>query len=79
MLSRSSRIYDREFKRDAYFALGVREVWLVDLHELAVEVCRTRGAGQVLRDTIEWTVPATKTIVRVLLADVFQGVGVVES
>lgn len=27
----SSRIYDRGFKRDAYFALGVQQVWLVDL------------------------------------------------
>src|SRR5690349_8530990 len=30
VLSRSSRIYDREIKRDAYFALGVQQVWLVD-------------------------------------------------
>jgi Uma2 family endonuclease len=30
MLSRSSKIYDRDCKKDAYFALGVRQVWLVD-------------------------------------------------
>ena len=30
VLSRSSRVYDREFKRDAYFALGLQQVWLVD-------------------------------------------------
>ena len=30
VLSRSSRVYDREIKRDAYIALGVPEVWLVD-------------------------------------------------
>jgi Uma2 family endonuclease len=29
VLSRSSRVYDREYKRDAYFKLGVRHVWLV--------------------------------------------------
>ena len=40
VLSRSSRMYDREFKRDAYFALGVREVWLVDRWNKMVEVCR---------------------------------------
>ena len=34
VLSRSSRIYDREFKRDAYFALGVDQVWLVDWREV---------------------------------------------
>src|SRR6476646_8043073 len=28
VLSRSSRIYDREIKRDAYIALGVEGVWL---------------------------------------------------
>jgi Uma2 family endonuclease len=40
---RGSRVYDRDFKRDAYLALGVREVWLVDLHEHLVLVS-TRGA-----------------------------------
>lgn len=79
VLSRSSRIYDREFKRDAYFALGVREVWLVDLGELTVEGCRARGAGEIVREIIEWTVPGTELVLRVQLADVFQGVGVVES
>ena len=40
VLSPSSRVYDREFKRDAYLALGVAEVWLVDLGERAVLVSR---------------------------------------
>jgi Uma2 family endonuclease len=43
VLSPSSRIYDREFKRDAYLALGVDEVWLVDLKERAVLVSRAGG------------------------------------
>ena len=79
VLSRSSRIYDREFKRDAYFALGVREVWLVDLRDLSVEVCRGKGAGEIVRDVVAWKVPTTQLVVRVPLADVFQGVGVAES
>src|SRR5882724_11095704 len=37
---RASRIYDRDFKRDAYLALGVREVWLADLEEEHVLVSR---------------------------------------
>jgi hypothetical protein len=36
--SRSSRIYDREFTRDAYFALGAGEVWLVDILDHSVEL-----------------------------------------
>jgi Uma2 family endonuclease len=72
-------MYDREFKRDAYFALGVREVWLVDIDEQTVEACRKRGAGEIVRDAIEWTVPATKLTARLSLADIFQGVRFVES
>jgi len=30
---RASRVYDRDFKRDAYLTLGVREAWLVDLDD----------------------------------------------
>lgn len=37
---RGSRRYDRDFKRDAYLALGVREVWLVDLDEQCLLVSR---------------------------------------
>lgn len=37
---RGSRRYDRDFKRNAYLALGVREVWLVDLVEKCVLVSR---------------------------------------
>ena len=47
VLSRSSRVYDREFKRDAYFALGVQEVWLVDIGNRCVEVSRERGKSVV--------------------------------
>lgn len=74
VLSRSSRMYDREFKRDAYVALGVREVWLVDVLDLSVEVCRGRGAGETVRETIEWRVPGTRIVVHVALAEVFDGV-----
>ncbi|MEX2152611.1 MAG: hypothetical protein WD825_04680 [Gemmatimonadaceae bacterium] len=38
-LSRSSRAYNCEFKRDAYFVLGVEQVWLVDWEREMVEVC----------------------------------------
>ena len=68
--SRSSRIYDREFKRDAYFALGVEHVWLVDWHEGFVEVCR-RGATSLVRDVLGWRVAGVD--VAIDLREVFSG------
>jgi Uma2 family endonuclease len=47
VLSPGSRIYDREFKRDAYLALGVDEVWLVDLKERTVLVSRSGDARDI--------------------------------
>jgi Uma2 family endonuclease len=73
VLSRSSRIYDREFKRDAYFALGVAEVWLVDVRACSVEVCRKRGPGMVARDVIRWSVPEHDMVVSIDLRDAFAG------
>jgi Uma2 family endonuclease len=75
VLSRSSRVYDRDFKRDAYFALGVTEVWLVDLRYQRVEVSRQRGAGAFVHDTIRWSVPNHDLVVPVDLLEVFAGLG----
>jgi Uma2 family endonuclease len=72
ILSRSSRVYDREFKRDAYLALGVREVWLVDTRDRSIEVCTQPGAGRVVRDTVTWSMPAGDVRVHVELADLFE-------
>ena len=71
--SRSSRVYDREFKRDAYIALGVHEVWLVDRWNKEVEVSRTRGSGTIVRDVLHWRVPQLSVEVDILLKDVFAG------
>jgi Uma2 family endonuclease len=43
VVSPGSAIYDRNTKADTYWALGVRELWLVDERLCTVEV-RTRGA-----------------------------------
>ena len=74
VLSPSSRIYDREFKRDAYFALGVPEVWLIDVDDRSVDVSRARRSGRVVRDVIRWRVPALDQVVPVELAELFAGV-----
>ena len=71
MLSRSSQIYDREFKRDAYFALGLQQVWLVDWRDRSVEVCTGKGKSRVVRDTIRWSIAGTE--VAIDLNEVFAG------
>jgi Uma2 family endonuclease len=70
VLSHSSRIYDREFKRDAYFALGVQQVWLVDVEDRSVEVWTSRSEHDVVRDVIRWRVPTTDLVVDLNLAEV---------
>jgi len=71
VLSRSSRIYDREFKRDAYFALGVQQVWLVDLEDRSVDVWRSRTERETVRDVIRWRVPTTDIEATINLDEVF--------
>lgn len=72
MLSRSSAIYDREFKRDAYLALGVAQVWLVDWREADIETWRAPGTLERVRETLEWITPAG-AMVRLDLREVFAG------
>ena len=74
IMSRSSRRYDRDFKRNAYLALGVREVWIVDTRDKSVEVCRERGDGELVHDAIAWRVPGRDVTIPVELARVFAGI-----
>ena len=71
VFSRSSRIYDREFKRDAYFALGLQQVWLVDWHERFVEVCTANGESSVVSDAIRCRIADAD--VAVDLREIFSG------
>jgi len=73
VLSRSSRVYDREFKRDAYFALGVQQVWLVDWREQLVEVCRVPGKSRRVRDSVRWHTPVLNVTVTINLGEIFAG------
>jgi Uma2 family endonuclease len=75
VLSRSSRVYDRDFKRDAYFALGVQAVWLVDIEDRSVEVWRSRTEHEVVRDVIRWSVPTTDVVVTIDLVELFAELG----
>ena len=73
VLSRSSRAYDRLYKRDAYFALGVQQVWLVDVEDRSIDVCRSRNEHEVVRDVVRWRVPTLDLVVPIVLADLFAG------
>ena len=72
--SPSSRIYDRDFKRDAYHALGVHDVWLVDSDDRSVEISHRSGERRVVRDAIHWHVPVLGIDVRVDLLELFAGI-----
>ena len=74
VLSGSSRIYDREIKRDAYFTLGVRQVWLVDIEDRSVAVWGSSTTLDVVRDVVHWRVPVLDAIVSIDLREVFAGV-----
>jgi Uma2 family endonuclease len=74
VLSRSSRWYDREYKRDAYFQLGVRQVWLVDIEARSVDVWRSRTEHEAIRDVGHWSVPSTERIVEIPLDELFAGI-----
>ena len=59
----SSRIYDRDYKRDAYLRLGVKEVWLVDLDLRRVLVSRLDGGKDVPYDsTVTWRSPGGREL-----------------
>jgi Uma2 family endonuclease len=75
VLSPSSRVYDRDYKRDAYLSLGVDEVGLVDLDDRAIFASR-RGAERDVRhaDRLRWEPAAMREPLEVDVEAVFRGV-----
>jgi Uma2 family endonuclease len=69
--SRSSRMYDRNFKCENYLRLGVEEVWLVDRIERTVEVSRRNGENEVVTDALVWRPPTLDLEVRLDLNAMF--------
>lgn len=75
MLSRSSRIYDRNIKRDAYLALGVAEVWLVDREEKAIFVSRPgEPVDAAHAERLTWSPPEMPHPLELDLSALFAGI-----
>lgn len=53
--------------------------WSAGLHSGSLKRLVRERMSSVERDVVEWTVPGTKHVLRIPLADVFQGVEVVEA
>lgn len=74
VLSRSSRFYDRNVKRDAYLALGVAEVWLVDWREGLVLSSRRDGPrDSEAREQLVWSPPELSEDLTIDLPPLFAG------
>lgn len=71
ILSPSSATYDRNTKADTYAAMGVRELWLVDIERRAIETRVLEGG--------RWTRRAMFTGDAVVESAVFAGLSVVVS
>jgi Uma2 family endonuclease len=75
VVSPSSKYYDREFKHDAYLAVGVGEYWVVDLGARTIEISVRDGRRRVRQeDRVVWQPPALSEPLVLKLSDLFAGV-----
>ena len=72
---RGSRIYDRDYKRPAYLAAGVREFWRVDLRDRCLYVATADAPDErAITDAVTWTPPDGGRGVTVHIAELFEGI-----
>jgi Uma2 family endonuclease len=72
---RGSRIYDREVKRPAYLALGVREFWRVDLKDRCICISRPGEPDErPVTDRLRWHPPEMSTALELDVPALFAGV-----
>jgi len=64
--------YDRDYKGPAYLALGVREVWRVDLKDRCVFVSRPGVSERRIDEEIVWHPPERPEPFVLSVADLFQ-------
>lgn len=75
VVSPSSALYDRDYKRRAYLSLGVREYWVVDPMQRTIEVLRTIDeAPRVERRVFRYDVPGFAHGVSIEVPRIFRGV-----
>ena len=73
VFSRGSRMYDRNIKRDAYLALGVAEVWLVDRDTQEILVSRPGEPADVAQTgKLIWSPPEMPEPLELDLAELFR-------
>jgi Uma2 family endonuclease len=66
-----SLYYDRDHKTPAYLAVGVREVWRVDLQDQLVVVARPGADDILVRDRIVWHPPELPEPLRISVPNLF--------
>jgi Uma2 family endonuclease len=55
VLSPSTRVYDRDFKRGAYLSLGVEEAWLVDPEGRCIDRWSGQGHERISGGILTWS------------------------
>ncbi len=74
VMSRSTRVYDRLYKRPAYLALGVEEAWRVDPVERMLFVSRAGGPpDRPCKDVVEWRPSFLGVTLTIPLDRIFRG------
>ena len=63
--------YDRDYKAPAYLALGVREVWRVDLRDLCVFVSSQQGSVRRHAGRVVWQPPELREPLTIQVPDLF--------
>jgi Uma2 family endonuclease len=70
---KGSRVYDRDYKVRAYLALGVLEMWRIDLQERCAYVARKEQPVLRRPDYLTWHPPGMQEPLTLSIASLFEG------